>query len=113
MHLNFLLSQRGTSSPFTEEVLLRNLEQDFNFSVYANLLEFNVKNRYLIRIRKGFARFTANITQVGDKVVLLSGALCPYILHLTGLGTYWLVGHADIHGIMFGEAHERWMRGIA
>jgi hypothetical protein len=56
---------------------------------------------------KGYVGLCPDHGEVGDVVVLFSGAKFPYVLRQTGEGIFMLIGEAYVHGIMYGEYVDR------
>ena len=103
------------------------LMTDEKMHIHAHLMNV-FPNRAFFITRDGCMGIGPGSTQVGDKVVILSGASVPAILRrmeddrygldmtdeenpvIRGIGLWSLVGEAYVHGIMGGEAVEgfRW-----
>ena len=70
---------------------------------FTQRMAMAVRQRRMIKTRKGFVGLASGETMTGDSVVLFQGGQVPYILRW--MGTHWrLVGDAYVHGIMNGEA---------
>jgi hypothetical protein len=67
-------------------------------------------NRSLFITLKGYMGLGPSPLQLGDIVCILFGGIVPFILRPKN-GYYQLVGDAYVHGIMEGEAIQKWEAG--
>jgi hypothetical protein len=81
-----------------------------NYHRYYHRAYFRTLNRSFFRTQKGYMGLGPNVIEIGDLVCILFGGHVPFILRPKN-GYFLLVGEAYVHGIMEGEAFEKWQAG--
>ena len=75
-----------------------------NESVFVYAWFQAASQRVFCSTKQGRIGLVPCTTQTGDLVAVIMGADVPFVLRLSGVGTYELVGDCYIHGVMNGEA---------
>ena len=74
--------------------------------------DVSLKTRRLFATRGGYLGKGTQALREGDEIWLLKGAEVPFILRkVAGTNRHRLVGHAYVHGIMYGEMAEKLKQG--
>ena len=75
---------------------------------YLGVVAYKLIRRQLLITARGYIGLAPDNAREGDEVTLLPGATVPYLLRplrrKQGREGHELVGHAYVHGIMYGEA---------
>lgn len=101
---------RGPGQPFADcesASIVQAWDNGYRHGVenYVDGIFGSFYGRSLIQTTSGRFGFCPHFTKPGDAIVIIHGALMPYVLRNTGTpSTYRLVGDCYINGIMFGEA---------
>jgi hypothetical protein len=62
--------------------------------------------RRLAKNSQGYLCNAAKDTRVGDRIAVVAGCRMPFILRPVENGTYKIIGHAYVLGLMYGEVME-------
>jgi len=85
------------------------LRYNFGYTPIVAAVQFGSQmyetiNRRMVKTERGYIGLVPRETRLGDEVVLIAGAVAPFILRPMGSNRYRIVGDCYICGIMYGEA---------
>ncbi|KAL8976966.1 MAG: hypothetical protein Q9205_007139 [Flavoplaca limonia] len=60
----------------------------------------------LFTTEEGYLGTGPDLIQHGDRIAVFAGLCMPFVVRPVGNGRFWLVTHAYVHGIMYGQAWE-------
>ncbi len=79
---------------------------------FERLIRVFTLARRVFRTDRGYLGNGPVAQEIGDQVWILAGAKVPFILRPLNSGRWKVIGDVYVHGLMQGEAMERFSRGL-